>query len=255
MALGLNLVPSVAAFIAFILGTLCLFAGQEGFIVQASIMTLQTPSLGAGISEFYSVYVMSYCQGVLEQSTSNGSTSIRIQRNVDYCSNRSLPFWFDANAVLSGDITTPSVSLASLGFPSSVGLDFDACATTSETMTVFYVIGAATAGLALLAQVAFTVSRLGRKPLIEVGLLTLSFFSLGIASTIASVIATEFISLVNADAVGSPVSASPGSQFLAMSWTAVIFLSVATASTVLVGQGQQSSEPEPPTADDKEAEE
>ncbi|OJJ46696.1 hypothetical protein ASPZODRAFT_66308 [Penicilliopsis zonata CBS 506.65] len=232
MNFWVGLLPTVAAFTAFTLSILCLFAGtQKNFIIDADILTINTPnpSSNIGISDFYSVYVMSYCEGVLEECSSPGSNVTRTGRNTTSCSDRKLPFWFDPEVVLANEIKTGQ-SLTDIGWPSAISADFVYMATTSKTMSVLYVLGVGASGLSILLRV--WTSATGRDPQLsnEFTCLFISLLNTGSASTIASVMATEFVKLINHHAQGSGVSADPGRKFLQMTWAAVILLFIASSS-------------------------
>jgi hypothetical protein len=75
------------------------------------------------------------------------------------------------------------------------------------------------------------------------GIVQLGFFSISIASIIATAIAFEFVALVNAHGKGSNVSAKYGEKFLGMTWAATGLLlvgSVANFVNVFV-RGQAAS--------------
>ncbi|PWY73650.1 hypothetical protein BO70DRAFT_297197 [Aspergillus heteromorphus CBS 117.55] len=242
-----NYFPTITAFIAFILTLLCLFAGtQKAVIPGANIMTVLTSnsSENTGICDFYSIYVMSYCEGDL----------ISGDRRITNCSSSSIFFSFDPSTVLleeSGNTT----SLSNLGWPDAISDDFDAFSMTTRSMGVFYSIGAGVAGLAMLARGYLEARRGPRQTVLELSALLIGFTMLGISSIIATVIAFQFVNLVNSHGEDSGVKAEYGSQFLGMTWAAAgMFLMGSVTSLMMVLFDRGRSEEDGPADDPPEEE-
>ncbi|KAJ5776840.1 hypothetical protein N7520_000086 [Penicillium odoratum] len=209
------LFPAGAAFIAFILTLLCLFAGtQRNLLDNADLLTLYTPEGGStNVLEFYSIHVMSYCQGTLgtvEPGTPGSA------RNVTQCSDRQILFSFDPTDAWSEATTHEST----LEWPRVISDDFHAFRLTTQSMTVLYCIGVSAMGAALLVRVSSFIAKRVQQGVFEFGFLVLGCLSINIASIIATVVAFEFVALINAHGDGSNVSASYGSKFLGMTWAA-----------------------------------
>ncbi|KAI9925422.1 hypothetical protein MW887_005803 [Aspergillus wentii] len=258
MACFHDLIPTLTVLLAFILSLLCLFSGSDSnFLTKADIVTLETSNIGngAGIRDFYSVYVMTYCEGFMEQCSTNGTEALNFVRNVTFCSDRAVPFAFDAGTILSNDIhpEDPAESVSDLNWPDFPSDDFDFLAPTSQAMVVFYVAGTAAAGLAILYRIWITWGGHGprgfqapgevpgtpreivsqpRRSKREMSLMMVSLSHPRIASTIASVIATEFVNLVNNHGRDNGISANHGDTFLAMSWTAVALLFIGSMDSL-----------------------
>ncbi|EAW13936.1 SUR7/PalI family protein [Aspergillus clavatus NRRL 1] len=244
MARLLSFLPTICAFIAFILSILCLFAGtKKGLLPGADILTIYTPILAAhnsGMHDFYSIHVMSYCAGFLEFSEMDQ------RQNVTGCSNRTVLFSFEPSAVMLQETGNTS-SLAELGWPVAVSDDFQAFSITSQSMGVFYCIGLGAAGLVILARLWLLISNGPRQTITEVTGLLLSFTSLSIASIVATVIAFQFVDLVNSHGKQSGVTARYGSQFLGMTWAAVGLLLIGGITSllfVLVDRARPHPKPE-----------
>ena len=60
-----------------------------------------------------------------------------------------------------------------------------------------------------------------------------SMVSLGIASIIANIIATQFVSLINNSGEGPGITADHGKAFLALSWTAMGFQTLGTTASLI----------------------
>ncbi|KAJ5320105.1 hypothetical protein N7508_000388 [Penicillium antarcticum] len=227
------LLPTITAFIAFIITILCLFAGtQKDFLDGADLLTLYTPSATPSTTQnvahdFYSVHIMSYCSG--ELGTTDPSAGVT--RNVTTCSNRTILFAFDPTQAWPKEVTHG----AELDWPRVIADDFHAFRMTSRAMAVLYCISVGVLGAVLIGRVFGTVKPWGGMGFFEFGGLIFGSSSLTIASIIATVLAFEFVSLVNAHGEGSNVSASYGEKFLGMTWAAVgLLLAGSVASFVNV---------------------
>ncbi|KAE8351085.1 actin cortical patch SUR7/pH-response regulator pali [Aspergillus coremiiformis] len=240
-----NTFPTLTAFIACILGLLCLFAGTKThLLIDTDLFTIYTSNIanGTGMRDFYSIYVMSYCEGFLNPDS----------RTVTECSHRSVLFSFNATEAISTDAGN-TTSLSRLGWPSSITEDLRTFSATSRSMGVFYSIGIGLAGLAVLERLWFGIFKGPRQTVVEVSSLMLSFAMFSIPSIIATVIALQFISLINHHGKESGVTATYGQQFLGMTWAAVGLLLVGgmvSLLTVLVDRGRSEDlvgEPEPKT--------
>ncbi|KAJ5963803.1 Actin cortical patch SUR7/pH-response regulator PalI [Penicillium vulpinum] len=210
-----SLFPTVTVFIAFIITILCLFAGtQRNFLYDVDILTLRTPtgSIGIGVHDFYSIHILSHCQGTLGTT----ETGVEISRNVTKCSNRTLLSPFDPTEAWAKDITSWG-----LEWPRVISDDFHALRLTSKVMGVLYCMGIGAMGAAILVR-AWTglAPRPGQGPC-EFLFFILGSITISIASIIATVIAFEFVALINAHGKGSNVSAHYGEKFLGMTWAAV----------------------------------
>lgn len=61
----------------------------------------------------------------------------------------------------------------------------------------------------------------------------LSFVSLGMASSVATILSVKFVELVNRHGQGSGISATGGHKFLGMTWSAVGLLFLTVVITVI----------------------
>ncbi|KAJ5171372.1 Actin cortical patch SUR7/pH-response regulator PalI [Penicillium coprophilum] len=226
-----GLFQTVAVFIAFILSILCLFAGtQRNLLNNVDILTLYTPAdlTGSGANDFYSIHIMSYCQGTLGTTDPNGG----VTRNLTECSNRTVLSSFDPTKAWPKEITGQE-----LGWPRVISDDFHALRLTSRVMAVLYCMGVGAMGATILVRVWTTLApRPGQGPC-EFWLFMVGSLSISIASIIATVIAFEFVALINAHGKGWNVSAHYGEKFLGMTWAAVGLLlagSIACFANVFV---------------------
>ncbi|OJJ32115.1 hypothetical protein ASPWEDRAFT_31051 [Aspergillus wentii DTO 134E9] len=241
---GLSGLSTLAAFVAFILSALCLFAGTKtSILVDTDILTLYTPDVGndLGVSDFYSIYVMSYCEGSLGK-TDDGTL---YRENFTYCSDRAVPFSFDPFHILLEE-TGNETSLSSMGWPSAISGDFRAFSITSQAMAVFYCIGAGVAGFMIIIKLFSCILRSSRQSIIEASFLLLGFISLSISSIIATVYAFQFVALVNYHGEEANVTAGYGQKFLIMSWVAAgLLLLGSIISLSIVVADHRRAEPGP----------
>ncbi|CAG8933309.1 unnamed protein product [Penicillium salamii] len=216
--------PTITVFIAFIITILCLFAGtQKNFLENVDLLTLYTPegSTDSTAHDFYSVHIMSYCQGTLG-ATDPGA---KVTRNVTECSHRKILFSFDPTQ------EWPDVSHgADLEWPRVISDDFHAFRMTTRSMAVLYSIGVGAMGAALLVKFWTAVAPRAGQGLFECGFMVLGTLTVNVASIIATVLAFEFVDLINAHGKGSNVSAKYGEKLLGMTWAAAGLLLVGSAA-------------------------
>ncbi|KAJ5907555.1 hypothetical protein N7495_000237 [Penicillium taxi] len=235
-----SLFPSVTAFIAFILILCCIFAGtQKNLLNNADLFTLYTPQAGyeSAACDFYSIHVMSYCQGIVGVVEPGASA---ITRNVTGCSNRNILFSFDPTQAWPDQVSHGPT----LSWPRVLSDDFTAFRITTQSMGVFYCLGVSAVGVALVVRAASFFTPSPQHGLFESGFLMLGWFSITISSIIASIIAFEFVGLINAHGDGSNVSAKYGERFLGMTWaSAALLLLGSIVSFVNLSRGTESAAP------------
>ncbi|PYI08039.1 hypothetical protein BO78DRAFT_365447 [Aspergillus sclerotiicarbonarius CBS 121057] len=256
--------PIMGSCIAFLLGILCLFAGsQRQLLPQASLLTLYTGGAGGpGAPDYFSVYTMSYCTGFQETCVSDETTNATTTKNeIVGCSDRNVLFTFNPSDAILKAMGTPSGSLSPDSWPTCITDDFEAMGPTNTTMVVFFIFGTTSAALAIAARIwsiaCARASGNSRPPsytgdpsprfdfetppslvefliflVISIRLtylsLQLSLLSFGLASIIASVITTEFVKLINTSGNEYGVSATTGTSFLGMAWTAAVLQGLCT---------------------------
>lgn len=115
---------------------------------------------------FYSVHIMSYCQGTLGPLPP-GATDLYGTRNVTDCSNRTVLFAFDPTAAWPKEITHGPA----LEWPRVISDDFHAFRMTSRAMAVSYIIGVGTMGTVLLVKGVEVATRKKQYGVFEFGFL------------------------------------------------------------------------------------
>ncbi|KKK19026.1 hypothetical protein P175DRAFT_0524087 [Aspergillus ochraceoroseus IBT 24754] len=235
-----TLIPCLASFVAFLLGILCLLSGtQRQCLPKADLLTLHLDAMVPpipGAPDFFSVYVMSYCEGVTGNRTQNGTSETNVVTTIRSCSDQSVFFSFNPTAALEAVTGNPPSS-----WPSYISDDFQALAPTNRTMAFFYVIGAGAAGLVLLIKLFSIWSSRTTDPGAEKPPSSLLFLvqltsalSLFISSILGSAISSEFVHLINKSGALTGIYADHGSAFLGMSWTAVVLQTIGTVGHLVL---------------------
>ncbi|GLA38203.1 hypothetical protein AnigIFM63309_005209 [Aspergillus niger] len=248
--------PGIGSCVAFLLGIFSLFAGsQRQFLPQADLLTLHTGGAGGqGAPDYFSIYTMSYCTGYQEIYVSDETTNATTTKTeiVD-CSDRSVLFTFNPGEAITKALGTPSGSLSPDSWPSWITDDFEALAPTNTTMVLLLILGTAASAIAIGIRIWTVVcaraSESSRPPMypgssassfdfdippssIEFLAFLVSLLSFAIASIIASVITTEFVELINKSGNGYGVSATTGTSFMGMVWTAAVLQALTTANSL-----------------------
>lgn len=121
----------------------------------------------SGIHEFYSIHVMSYCQGILDTVEPGAPGSAR---NVTQCSDRQILFSFDPTDAWSEAITHGPT----LEWPRVISDDFHAFRLTTQAMAVMYCVGVSAVGAVLLVRVSSFISRRMQQGPFEFGFFVVS---------------------------------------------------------------------------------
>ncbi|BCS11023.1 hypothetical protein AKAW_09706 [Aspergillus luchuensis IFO 4308] len=249
--------PGIGSCVAFLLGILSLFAGsQRQFLPQADLLTLHTGGAGGqGAPDYFSIYTMSYCTGYQETYISDETTNATSTKNeiVD-CSDRTVLFTFNPGEAIIKAMGTPSGSLSPDSWPSWITDDFEALAPTNTAMVLLMILGttasAISIGIRIWTVVCARASENSRPPMypgrpassfdldippssIEFLAYLASLLTFAIASIIASVITTEFVKLINKSGSGCGVSATTGTSFMGMVWTAAVLQALTTANSLV----------------------
>ncbi|MCJ1485510.1 hypothetical protein MMC06_005684 [Schaereria dolodes] len=253
--------PLLCAIVALILSLLCIFAGSKtGYIENGDILTLNTSMLGRtilntsksaspllstieghiegdingaiadfakelNIHDFYSAHILDYCEGYYTPSAVSNATA-HPTKNVTRCSNHTGLFHFDPTAILQSELKT-GVNLSDLHWPSAIEDTIRTVETASKAMFVLYCIGVAFTGLAVLGAFIAVAGGGRLSAFVNVMLDFLAFFSLGIASAIATVIAVKVTNAVNNHGSDVGLSATKGRTFQGMTWAAVVLMLIA----------------------------
>ncbi|KAF3389448.1 hypothetical protein F1880_003353 [Penicillium rolfsii] len=249
-----SMLPDYTSIIPYIKTTTSLrntiLSDKNTRLTLESTYKLYTPEGSSSLSQphtFYSVHIMSYCQGTLGP-VPPGSTDLYGTRNVTDCSNRTILFAFDPTAAWPTEVTHG----AELDWTRVISDDFHAFRMTSRVMAVLYIIGVGTVGTVLLVKGVEIGTRKPQYGVFEFGFLVLSSLSISIASIIATSLAFEFVDLINLHGDGSGVTARYGSKFLAMTWASTGLLVLGSMVSFKNVFGAQAPAGPAPSKDEEE---
>ncbi|KAL8923129.1 MAG: hypothetical protein Q9208_004813 [Pyrenodesmia sp. 3 TL-2023] len=182
------------------------------------------------IHDFYSAHLLNYCEGYYTPSAVANAT-VDPDKNVTKCSNQTAMFHFDPSSVIQKELK-PGIDLTDLKWPSAIKDAVHAVEMASKVMFVLYCIGVATIGLALLGAFLGVFSGGRMAALVNNMLSLLAMLSLGIASTIVSVIMAKVVNEVNEHGTDIGVTATKGKTFLGMTWAATGLMLVAAIAWI-----------------------
>ncbi|EXJ80026.1 hypothetical protein A1O3_08312 [Capronia epimyces CBS 606.96] len=265
-----SILTLACAITAFVLSLLCIFAGSsKSFLQRADLLTLNISRIGhtsifntsdgdggffsnlvndlegdlnslvnnvtsdiasaLNLPDFFNVHVMDFCEGsYLPKPTVHNA-----RENITACSNRSTVFHFDPSKVIQKKLPD-GITLEDIHWPTTIEDTEHDLKIVSTTMVVFYIIGIAFAGIAILTALwgIWAGSRLSA--VVNFFIDVLAFVTLGIASAIATAIIVKAVEVINKYGDDIGIAAYRGSRFLGMTWgaTAVMLL----ASIVSVAQ-------------------
>ncbi|OAA65711.1 Actin cortical patch SUR7/pH-response regulator PalI [Niveomyces insectorum RCEF 264] len=184
-----------------------------------------------GISQFYSLHVLGACEGTYAP---NATASSGTWRNVSVCSAslgaKQLNFSARIDHELSMQFTGPA-SLAALGASSSLLAALNRVPTLGLALTVFYIVGAAAAGLSLLLTGASLVTRssYARKTVLfnlaAAAGAALALLVAALVATVAGGAAVDSINRLGRETIG--MAAARGKSFANMTWAAFGLMTVA----------------------------
>lgn len=266
------------ALAALILSLLCLFAGStKSFIQNGDLLTLNVSRIGQGsafntsdgdggvfdtfvndiqgdlndiisdtadkvadalnLTDFYAVHIMNYCDGFFEPN----ATVKNSHRNTTFCSKKQALFHFNPTKIIQDSLPS-GVTLDDLHWPQGIKDATNAIRAAAIVMFVFYVIGIAFAGLAVIGGI-LTVFADGRLSAFANFLLDiLAFLALGIASAVATAIITKAVNAVNKYGDDIGIAATKGTKFLGMTWgatAAMLLASILSVAQCVAGQKQR----------------
>ncbi|TGO21026.1 hypothetical protein BPAE_0247g00040 [Botrytis paeoniae] len=296
-------IPLACSIVTFVLGMLCLFAGNKpGFMEDYHIVTLNTSGIGQdliptttsgsgstltslspggivsslssliprepgigddianalgdlendiadklaetlGIEEWYSLHLMDMCQGYYTPNATSKGAGF----NVSSCTNQTALFHFEISSIISEQLSIGPLhlNLSDIGWPSAIQDGLDTLSTAMNATFVFYCIGVAAAGLAILTSLAaiFITGRLFS--FLNWGLASLALLALTIASVIVTVLQNKAAEIINKFGNDIGVYAYKGHKYLILTWAATAVIAVATIAWVgifCIGRRQKGRE-------------
>ncbi|KAB8292445.1 hypothetical protein EYC80_008166 [Monilinia laxa] len=183
-----------------------------------------------GIQDWYSLHLMDMCEGTYTpNATANGAGL-----NVSSCTNQTAMYHFDINSIISEQLSIGPLhlNLSDINWPSAIQDGLDTLSTALNATFVFYCIGSAAAGLAVLTSLAaiFITSRLFS--FLNWGLASLGLFALGIASIIVTVLQNKAAHIINKFGNDIGLYAYKGHKYLVLTWVATAFIAVAAIAWI-----------------------
>ncbi|PNS18173.1 SUR7 family protein pun1 [Sphaceloma murrayae] len=194
---------------------------------------LNTVARRLGLRDYYSVHLMTYCEGFYEPgSVPNATLSASdIDRNTTYCSNRTAFFEWDPRDSLQRNLNesgNSNVNVSDLNWPSQIDDGIRALHTVQRATFVIYCVAI---GLIALATIAAIISIVFSGRLSACGNILLSFLAflaIGVASGLVTAIVIIGVRTLNRYAEQVGIQAQRGTGFLALTWsaTAAMFICV-----------------------------
>lgn len=264
-----SLFTLACAITAFVLSILCLLAGDKrSFLQDTELLTFNISQIGhgslfntsdgnggllstlgneiegginsilndlttdvaslLGLPDFFNVHVMDFCQG----SYSPNSTADNAKKNVTECSNSTLGFHFQPTQYVQEHLPS-GITLDDIHWPSDVTDAERTLKAVSRVMVIFYIIGIAFSGLAMITAIAGLVTDGRLSAFVNWLVDILAFTTLGVASAVATAVIVIAVDRINkyTDEVG--ISASRGGKFLAMTWAATAVMLLASFVSIV----------------------
>lgn len=181
-----------------------------------------------GVSDWYSVHIMSGCKGQFEPNATDASPSL----NVTDCTEGTPTYRLNLTEMLNSQLEAGplKINLADLNWPPEIQEKLDLVNDVILGLFIVYVLGMAFSGLAILgtaASIVFASSRL--LTLANFALSALAALSITAGSIIVTVAGTKGIDELNKAAEDFGVRASRGAKFLAITWAAAACMIAAAA--------------------------
>jgi len=255
------LFPFLFSIATLVLAFLCLFAGYtRTFMQDTQILTLNTSMIGylsntsspipylnnlnpqiqsevgdvahdiakdIGIHDFYSAFILDYCEGYYESSAIANAT-FHPKENVTGCSNHTALFHFNPYQIIQGELNAGINLTSDLDWPSNIQTEVNDLETAYKAMVVLYIIGIALSGLAFIGTFLGVLEGGRLSAMINFLICTLAFIALGCASAIATVIAVRVVRVINQYGNAIGIAAYRGNKFLALTWAATGVMLLAT---------------------------
>lgn len=270
-----SIFAALLAIAALVLSLLCLFAGStRSFLQSGDLLTLNISRIGQGsafntsdgnggafdtlvndiqgdlndlidnaaddvanalnLADFYSLHIMNYCDGFFEPN----ATAKNSHRNTTFCSKKKALFHFNPTKIVEESLPS-GVSLEDIHWPQGIKDASNAIRAAAVVMFVFYVIGIAFAGFAVIGAI-LTIFADGRLSALANFLLDIfAFLALGIASAAATALIFKAVNAVNKYGNDIGIAANKGTAFLGMTWgatAAMLLASFLSISQCLAGR-------------------
>ncbi|OTB15630.1 hypothetical protein K445DRAFT_111325 [Daldinia sp. EC12] len=184
-----------------------------------------------GISQWYSVHVMTACEGNFAPS----ATSPDAWYNTTNCTAQSAGVQFNLTDILQQELNSGplNINAADIPIPDSIQQTIDYVNKFLLATFILYVLGVGFSGLSFMSCIILLTLRLkaiGRVAILINMLLTLlAALSLAVGAAIATAISKKGASEINEQGGEIGISANEGTQFMIISWVAFAVMLVAFA--------------------------
>ncbi|TVY94534.1 SUR7 family protein [Lachnellula willkommii] len=185
-----------------------------------------------GIKQWYSLHLMDSCEGTYAPNATEKGADL----NITTCSNETAMFHFNIEKHLNQQLEAGGlhINLTDLDFPDDIQKGLNDLTTALNATFVLYCIGIAAAGLAILtALIAFFLSGSRLISFGNLGLTSLSFAALLIASIIVTVVMNKASHLINKYGNAIGLYAYKGGKYLTITWVAVAVMAAASLCWVV----------------------
>lgn len=168
-----------------------------------------------GLNEWYSLHIMTACQGLYEPESNN--------LNISYCNNTAPEEAFNIEEMLSEELEMGPVdiTLEDLNFPPEIQDQLDTINDALLALFVLYVLGIAFSGLGVFtAALAFFFPTKRTLVLVNVAVIGIAMVVLVAGSIVVTVAVTEGVDQINDIGEDVGVEVERGDNFLAITWAA-----------------------------------
>ncbi|ERF69489.1 hypothetical protein EPUS_01818 [Endocarpon pusillum Z07020] len=179
------------------------------------------------IKDFYSAHLMTFCEGDFKPNAKDP----KAEEEVTACSKRKAFYTFDPTEIIESKLPE-GLGLSDIKWPDEITNGVRAINMASRAMFFFYLIGIAAAGIGMIGAVFGLLAYEHKVALANLGVNSLGFICLGLASAIATVVIFRATQAVNDFGGDIGLAADRGTAFLGMTWTATILMLLATIGWV-----------------------
>lgn len=168
-----------------------------------------------GLNEWYSMHVMTVCQGLYKPESNN--------LNISHCNNTAPEDAFNIEEMLSEELELGPVdiTLQDLNFPTEIQDQLDTINDALLALFVLYVLGIAFSGIGVFtAALAFFFPTKRTLVLVNVAVIGIAMLVLLVGSIVVTVAVTEGVDQINDIGEEVGVNIERGDNFLAITWAA-----------------------------------
>jgi uncharacterized membrane protein YagU involved in acid resistance len=172
-----------------------------------------------GLSEWYSLHIMSACQGFFTPEPTASNPGL----NISYCNNTAPEDAFNLQDVIETELSLGpfDLSLEDIGWSDDIQNQVDKINDVLLAMFILYVLGMAFSIIGVITAVlSFVWAHKRSLVLINLGVIGIAMACLVVGSIIVTVAVTEGIDKINDLGEDIGISVNRGNNFLAITWAA-----------------------------------